>query len=56
VDLTTQTTVSAIEQDLAHVVGAIVRPLYERFGGFYPSDAMIARQVADFERDSDEFR
>ena len=41
----TQTTVSAIEQDLAH----------ERFAGFYPSDAMIAGQITDFERGSDEF-
>ncbi|WP_230206732.1 helix-turn-helix domain-containing protein [Novosphingobium sp. Gsoil 351] len=56
VDLVALTDAAAIEQDLAAVVGAIVRPLYERFDGFDPPGALIAGQIAEFERNLATFR
>lgn len=50
VDLGAVTSAAEIEQDLERVVGAIVRPLYERFDGFEPSGALIASQVGEFRR------
>jgi len=38
------------------VVSTIVRPLYERFDGFDPPEALIAGQIAEFERNVEGFR
>jgi hypothetical protein len=50
VDLTTLTSADEIDENLGRVVGAIVRPLYERFDGFEVPEALMARQIADFRR------
>jgi transcriptional regulator with XRE-family HTH domain len=50
VDLTTLTSVGEIEGTLERVVGAIVRPLYERFDGFEVPEALIAGQISDLRR------
>jgi hypothetical protein len=50
VDLTTLTSADQIDEDLGRVVGNILRPLYERFDGFEPPDALIAGQVSDLRR------
>jgi transcriptional regulator with XRE-family HTH domain len=50
VDLSALTSANEINGNLEHVVGTIVRPLYERFDGFDPSQDLIVGQVADFRR------
>lgn len=55
VDLTASTTVLAIESELSQVVGTVVRPLYERFDGYELPTALIAGQIAEFERSAGEF-
>jgi len=56
VDLTALTSAAEIQENLARVVSTIVRPLYERFDGFDPPEALIAGQIAEFERNVEGFR
>ena len=55
VDLTTLTSAYEIDVDLEKVVGAIVRPLYERFDGFEIPDALITGQIFDFRRQTADY-
>jgi transcriptional regulator with XRE-family HTH domain len=50
VDLMASSSVGEVTADLAGVVRTIVRPLYERFDGFEPSEALVAGQIADMRR------
>lgn len=55
VNLSALTSAAKIEKSLGRVVTEIVRPLYERFDGFEPSEALITDQIADFERNAAQF-
>lgn len=53
VELIALTSTDEIERNLERVVGAIVRPLYERFDGFDPSEGLITAQVDEFRRNAE---
>ena len=55
VNLTALTSAAEIEIALERVVAKIVRPLYERFDGFEPSEALIADQISEFKRSATQF-
>lgn len=55
VDLSATTSAIDIENSLAPVVQQIIRPLYERFDGFDPSEAFIAGQITEFDRSATRF-
>jgi len=52
-DLAALTSSDEIERDLERVVGAIVRPLYERFDGFDPPEGLIKGQIEEFRRNTE---
>lgn len=55
VNLTALTSAAEIKTALGRVVAKIIKPLYERFDGFEPSEALIAEQIAEFERNAAQF-
>lgn len=55
VDLTTLTSAEEIERALPEVIAHIARPLYERFDGYDPPDALFAGQTAEFLRNTEQF-
>lgn len=48
VDLKIVTSTDEIDQDLERIVKNILLPLYERFDGFEPPEALIKGQISDF--------
>lgn len=50
VDLTASASLGEVTEDLEGVVRTIVQPLYERFDGFDPSEALVAGQISELRR------
>lgn len=51
-ELSAATSPGEIEKELARIVGAIVRPLYERFDGFDPPERLITGQIDEFRKNA----